>query len=238
MNSLTAAIAKLNEQIQSISPNGDAGALEDERQLDLGKLSQLIGINQVATENNGLSITTTSGGFLLSEGSSFPLTVGTVGGDTHFFLGTKDITSELAQGGGELGGLLTARDQDIPMVLSSLDELAFNVSNSVNLQNYAGTDLNGASGSAANPHNIFKQPSMVAGSAAAMSVVMTDPSEIAAAGSGKGIGDNSNAGILAGLAAQSIVGGKTPSGFYSNFVTRLGSTIARWKSKTLRRTPP
>ena len=144
VNSLTAAIAKLNEQIQSTSPDGDAGTLEDERQLDLGKLSQLIGINHVATENNGLSITTTSGDFLLSEGSSFPLTLGTVGGDTHFFLGTKDITSDLARGGGELGGLLTARDQDIPTVLSSLDELAFHVSDSVNQQNYVGTDLNGA----------------------------------------------------------------------------------------------
>ena len=227
VNSLTAAIAKLNEQIQSVSPDDDAGTLEDERQLDLGKLSQLIGINQVATENNGLSITTTSGEFLLSEGSSFALTVGTVGGDTHFFLGTKDVTSELTQGGGELGGLLMVRDQDIPTVLSSLDELAFHVSDSVNQQNYSGTDLNGASGTGANPHYIFKQPSTVAGSAAAMSVVMTDPSEIAAAGSGKGIGDNSNAGILAGLAAQLIVRGKTPSSFYSDFVTRLGSTIAR-----------
>jgi flagellar hook-associated protein 1 FlgK len=227
VNSLTAALAKLNEQIQSTSPDGDAGTLEDERQLDLGKLSQLIGINQIATENNGLSITTTSGDFLLSEGSSFSLTLGTVGGNTHFFLGTKDITSELANGGGELGGLLTVRDQDIPTVLSSLDELAFHVSDSVNQQNYVGTDLNGASGTVANPHNIFKQPTVVAGSAAMMSVVMTDPSEIAAAGSGKGIGDNSNAVILAGLAAQVTLGGKTPSGFYSNFVTSLGSTIAQ-----------
>ena len=111
--------------------------------------------------------------------------------------------------------------------MSSLDELAFHVSDSVNQQNYSGTDLNGASGTGANPHYIFKQPTMVAGSAAAMSVVMTDPGEIAAAGSGKGIGDNSNAGILAGLAAQLIVRGKTPSSFYSDFVTRLGSTIAR-----------
>ena len=62
------AIAQLNQQIQSTSPNADAGALEDQRQQDLSKLSQLIGINQITTENNGLSITTTSGQTLVSEG--------------------------------------------------------------------------------------------------------------------------------------------------------------------------
>ena len=58
-------------------PDGDAGTLEDERQLDLGKLSQLIGINQVATENNGLSITTSpASGPVVPEPASL-LLVGT-----------------------------------------------------------------------------------------------------------------------------------------------------------------
>ncbi len=61
VNSLTSAIAQLNQQIQTTSPNADAGTLEDQRQQDLSQLSQLIGINQITTENNGLAITTTSG---------------------------------------------------------------------------------------------------------------------------------------------------------------------------------
>jgi flagellar hook-associated protein 1 len=68
VNGLTGAIAQLNQQIQSTSPNADAGTLEDQRQQDLSQLSQLIGINQVTTENNGLSVTTTSGQLLVSEG--------------------------------------------------------------------------------------------------------------------------------------------------------------------------
>ena len=87
VNSLTGAIAQLNLQIQSTSPDADAGTLEDQRQQDLSQLSQLIGINQVTTENNGLSITTTSGQLLVSEGQSFQLTTGTVNGVTDFFLG-------------------------------------------------------------------------------------------------------------------------------------------------------
>jgi len=226
VNSLTTAIAQLNEQIQTTSPNGDAGALEDQRQQDLSQLSQLIGINQITTENNGLSITTTSGQLLVSEGSSFQLTSGTVNGSTHFFVGNTDITTQLALGGGELGGYLTARDQDIPAAMNALNQLAYNTSTQVNTQNSAGTDLDGVTGTAANPLNLFSQPATVAGSAISMSVVMTDPNQIAAAAAGAGTGDNTNATTMANLANQTIVGGQTPTDFYSNFVSTLGATVS------------
>jgi flagellar hook-associated protein 1 FlgK len=226
VNALTSAIAQLNQQIQSTSPDADGGTLEDQRQQDLSKLSQLIGINQITTENNGLAITTTSGQLLVSEGSSYQMTSGTVGGVTHFFVGTVDVTSQLAGGGGQLGGYLTARNQDIPGVLSSLDQLAYSVSTHVNTLNNGGTDLDGVSGTTANPLNIFKQPTAVAGSAANMSVAMTDPNKIAAAGPDQGTGDNSNATAMANLANESIVSGLSPTNFYSNLVSTLGSTVS------------
>src|ERR1035437_708831 len=95
VNALTTSIAQLNLQIQSTSPNGDAGTLEDQRQQDLSQLSQLIGINQITTENNGLSITTTSGQTLVSEGTAYQLTTGMSGGVTHFYVGTTDVTKPL-----------------------------------------------------------------------------------------------------------------------------------------------
>ena len=226
VNSLTGAIAQLNTQIESTSPDEDAGALEDQRQQDLSQLSQLVGINQVTTEDNGLEITTTSGQLLVSGGSSVQLTTGTVNGVTDLFLGGTDITKQLAGGGGQLGGYFTARDQDIPNVLSSLDQLAYGISTSVNAQNNKGTDLDGVSGTAAAPLNIFNKPAAVAGSAESMRVVMTDPNQIAAAGAGDGTGDNSNATAMANLANEAIAGGKTPTDYYSNFVTTLGSTVS------------
>jgi flagellar hook-associated protein 1 FlgK len=226
VNSLNGAIAQLNQQIMTTSPNADAGTLEDQRQQDISQLSQLIGINQITTENNGLAITTTSGQLLLSEGTSYQLTTGTVNGTTSFFLGNTNITSDLASGGGSLGGYLTALDTDIPGALNSLDQLAYSISTSVNAQNNAGTDLDGVTGSAANPLYIFNQPTAVAGSAAAMSVVMTDPNQIAAAGAEDGSGGNSNATIMASMANQSIVNGQTPINYYSNFVTALGATVS------------
>ena len=226
VNSLTSALAQLNSEIQSTSPDGDAGTLEDQRQQDLSQLSQLIGINQVTTENNGLAITTTSGQLLVSDGQSYQLTTGTAGGTTDFYLDGTDVTAGLTSGGGQLGGYLTARDQDIPQALNSLDQLAYSISTAVNAQNNAGTDLNGATGTAANPLYIFNEPTQLAGSAEAMSVTMTDPSQIAAAGAGDGTGDNSNAVAMAGLANQNIVNGQSPINYYSNFVSTLGATVS------------
>lgn len=221
VNALTAAIAQLNMQIQSTSPDKDAGTLEDQRQQDLSQLAQLVGINLITTENNGISVTTTNGDVLVSEGESYAITTGTTNGETHFFLGTTDITSSLTWGGGQLGGYLTARDQDIPQVLSGLDELAYNISTKVNAANNAGSDVSGAAGT-----NIFSEPGTVAGSALGMSVVMTDPSQIAAAATGAGSGDNQNAAAMADLASEACVGGLTPSGFYASFVSALGSTVS------------
>ena len=223
INTLTSSLASLNLQIQSSSPHSDAGVLEDQREQDVSQLSKLIGINQVQTENNGLTITTTSGQLLVSEGQSVQMTTGNVSGLTHFFLGTTDITSGLASGGGQLGGLLTVRDQNIPNALASLDQLAYGISTQVNTLNNAGTDLAGDNGNAG---NIFSEPSSVAGSAQTMSVVMTDPGHIAAAVLGAANGDNSNAAAMAALGNQNIINGATPSNYYSDFVSNLGATVS------------
>ncbi len=223
VNVLTTAIAQLNQQIESTSPDTDGGILEDQRQEDLSQLSQLVGINRITGDDNSLSITTTSGQLLVAGANSYQMTSGTVDGVTHFVIGTTDVTTQLASGGGELGGYLTARDGDIPGVLAQLDQLAYCVSTQVNSLNNGGTDLDGVSGNAG---NIFTQPTQVAGSAASMSVSMTDPNKIAAAGMGQGTGDNSNAQAMADLANQSIVSGETPTNYFSNLVSSLGATVS------------
>ena len=233
----------MNLQIESNSPDSDAGTLEDQRQQDLSQLSQLIGINQVTTENNGLSVTTTSGQLLVSEGQNFQLTTGTVNGVTDFFLGGTDITSQLASGGGQLGGYLTARDVDIPSALSSLDQLAYDISTAVNAAEQCGHGCkrrHRSSGCRIDDRGDDARYLLAAadlrrergcrrngrlGRGLAMSVVMTDPNQIAAASAGNGTGDNSNAVAMANLATQTIVSGQTPINYYSNFVSTLGSTV-------------
>ena len=223
VNTLAASLAQISQQIQSTSPTQDAGALEDQRQNDLSQLSQLIGINLVTTENNGLSVTTTAGQLLATNGNSFALSTGMVGGIAHIYLNGTDITTQLASGGGQIGGQLTVRDQVIPNTLASLDQLAYSISTQVNTVNNAGTDLAGDNGGAG---NIFAAPTAVSGSAAGMSVVMTDPNHIAAAGLGNGTGDNSNIVAMANLANQSIVSGSSPSNYYSNLISTLGTAVS------------
>src|SRR5580700_5512837 len=76
VNALSQSIAQLNQQIQSSDPKTDAGTLEDQRQEDIQQLSQLIGVHQIQTEDNGLTLTTSSGALLVSEGRSYALTTG------------------------------------------------------------------------------------------------------------------------------------------------------------------
>jgi flagellar hook-associated protein 1 FlgK len=239
-NSLLQDVAQLNVQIESTSPNADAGTLEDQRQQDLTNLSQLIGIRTVPTENNGLTVTTIGGALLVSEGQAYQVTTGEDAGVTHFFdaEGT-DITSDLTAGGGQLGGILTTRDQDIPQVESSLDALAYAVGTSMNGQNEAGWDQNGVAGTA-----IFSLPANAtaanpAGSAAQIAVTMTDPSKIAAAGTvpgstpptGEGPSDNANVVAMGDLENAGIVEGTTATAYFSDMVTRLGSLASEVSSE-------
>jgi flagellar hook-associated protein 1 FlgK len=222
INALTQSIGKLNVQIQSTSPNSDAGTLEDQRQQDISQLSQLIGIHQIQTEDNGLTITTSSGALLVSEGQSYALSDAPSGGVTHFYDAEgNDITASLASGGGQIGGLLTVRDQDIPQVQSALDTLAYDLGSAVNTANEAGSDVNGNPGVA-----IFNLPATSAGAAAGISVAITSPSQIAAAGSGLGPSDDTNLLAMASLANQTIVGGATPANYFSDFVSALGSLVS------------
>lgn len=222
VNALTQSIAKLNQQITAASPNGDAGTLQDQRDAELTQLSQLIGISQIKTEKNGLTITTSSGAVLVSGSTSFALSTGTVNGVTDIFDAQgNDIISGLASGGGELGGLLTVRDQDIPQVQSALDQLAYSLASQINTVNEAGSDANGNAGVA-----IFNIPSTSTGAAAQISVAITDPSQIAAASSGNGSSDGTNAVAMAALQNSAIVSGATPAQYYSDMVTTLGSLVS------------
>ncbi len=227
VSALTKSIADLNRQIESTSPVGDAGTLEDQRQQDLLQLSQLIGIHTIRTEGNGLTVTTSSGAVLVAKDVSISLGTSSVGGITHILSGTTDVTADLAAGGGQLGGILTVRDGDIPALQNSLDQLAYGMSTKINSLNRAGYDANGAPGS-----DIFLEPTTVSGSAVMMRVTLTDPLGIAAAGAsstpGIGLGstDNTNAARLANQLLSTITPTETPTVFYSAFATTLGSLIS------------
>jgi flagellar hook-associated protein 1 FlgK len=221
VNALTKDIASLNAKISANSPSGDAGTLEDQRQYDLQQLSQLVGIHQIASDNNSLTITTTSGALLVAGGQSVNLETQSSGGVTHLLLGGVDQTSALTNGGGQIGGALEARDVDIPSAITSIDQLAWGVGTAVNAQQASGIDANGNNGAP-----IFALSSGVSGAADAITVALTDPNGVAASASGAGAQDGSNATALAALASAAIVGGQTPTMSYAALVGDIGSKVS------------
>jgi len=218
LNALTSSIASLNGQIASVSPNGDAGTLEDERQEDIDQLSQLVGLDQISTSQNGISLTTSSGAVLVSGNQSFQVSTTEVGGNIDVIAGDppQNVTSSLT--GGDLGGTLQARDQSLPAYSSALDNLAFALGNAVNQQNEQGIDSSGNPGQA-----IFNISTSATGAASSISVSATDPGAIAAASSGEGSSGNDNATALANLSTANMVGNQTAIGFVGSLLGQIGS---------------
>jgi flagellar hook-associated protein 1 FlgK len=229
VNSLTQAIAQLNSQISQTSGGKDAGQLEDQRQYDIQQLSKLVGIHEITTEDNSLTITTSSGALLVSKSQAFSLSTSVSGGVTHISDSQgNDITASLAGAGGQLGGILTVRDQDIPQMQGALDTLAFDLGTAVNNQNALGSDANGAAGGP-----IFNLPRTASGAAASISVAITNPAQIAAAASGNGSSDDTNLEVLLQLQNQVIIGSSTASSYYSSFVSALGSLVSQVSTENI-----
>jgi flagellar hook-associated protein 1 FlgK len=221
VNSLTTTIATLNAQITSLSPNADAGTLEDQRQLAITQLSQLVGLDQISTENNGITLTTSGGAVLVSGSQSFAVSTAQVAGTTHILAGVggQDVTSNLT--GGDLGGVLQARDQQLPTYQNALDSLAYGIGTQVNQQNALGVDASGNPGAV-----LFSLPPTQSGAAAQIQVATTNPNAVAAAAPGEGSAGNANATALADLSSANVAGGQTASGFLASFLGQIGSDIS------------
>ena len=216
VNSLTTTIAGLNTQIASSSPTADAGTLEDQRQAAIAQLSQLIGLNQISTENNGIALTTANGQVLVSGSTAYALQATQVGGSTHILAGAtgEDITGEIT--GGQLGGVLSVRDGELAQVSSSLYTLAFTVQDKFGGQNSQGVDEYGNTGG----YLIGVSPS------GAFYMATTDPNSIATAAIGEGSAGNGNAQALAALATASIVDGTTATNFYAALLSQVGNAVS------------
>jgi flagellar hook-associated protein 1 FlgK len=226
INSDTTQLAGLNQQIASLQGNTEqAGMLEDQQYSVLNSLSQLVDVAVTDSGSGSLTITTTNGVPLVAGAQSFALSTAanpSTGFQDIFSQGT-DVTSTFT--GGQLAGLLEARDQAIPSALSNLDNLASGIINSVNTLNQRGYDLNGDKGGDFFQPVVHPSPGSNAGAAENMAVAITDPSQIAASSDGTQ-GDNANALALADIQNQAVVNGETATDFYSNLVSTVGNDVS------------
>jgi len=220
INQLSQQIATLDGQISNLQNVGEtANEFVDQRQQAIDQLSSLVNVSVIQADNS-LTLTTANGVPLVIGQTAFQLTAQTNAQGLHdVYGGGNDITSQLTSG--QLGGTIEARDQEIPALQTQLDTLAAGLANSVNGVQAAGFDLNGVPGM-----NLFNPPPAGgAGAASSLSVALTDPTLIAASSDGSP-GSNGNAQALYALNAQPIIGGQTPTNYYSQIVDNVGNDVS------------
>jgi flagellar hook-associated protein 1 FlgK len=226
IDSDTAQLARLNQPVASLQGDSErAGRLEHLRYSVLNRLSKLVDVVAADSADGSLTVTTSNGVPLVAAAQSFALSTA-VDADTgflHIFSPGADVTSEIT--GGQLAGLLEARDHGIPPVISGLDNLSEGIIQYFNTQSRKGRDLLGGQGG-----NFFQpvdRPSrgVKAGAAEGFATAITDPSRIAASADGTQ-GDNANALAMANIEKQAVVNGETATEFYSNLVCTVGNKVS------------
>jgi flagellar hook-associated protein 1 FlgK len=216
INQLTQQIAALNPQITELEAGGqDSGTLVDQQNQLILKLATLTNV-AVTNTADGPTLTTGNGTALVVGSQSFALqtTTGANGNQQVLDPNGTNITSQIT--GGDLGGTIQTRDTTIPGLLNSLDTLANQFATAVNAAQAKGYDANGATGG-----NFFNIPATVSGSAAAISVAITNPSQIAASSDGTS-GSNGNLANLSAVQTNALPAGQTPTAAYASLVYQVG----------------
>jgi flagellar hook-associated protein 1 len=147
INGHTARIAQLTREIVETEANGQtANDLRDQRDLEISRLSELIGVQTYATGNGTLSVALPNGLPLVQGVFSFNLTYQVSPADTVELIwqgpgGTTELIDPNILTGGKLTALIHMRDEVIPNYQQELDQLARDFIIAVNNQHSQGVGL-------------------------------------------------------------------------------------------------
>ncbi len=227
VNSITQRLAFLNARILETRASGDpASDLSDERDVALGRLSELVDVYTV--ESDAGSIDVFVGGRSIVSGINAqqidlvrdPLN------SNYFNLEWHQDGDPVIVRSGAIGGLLHQRDTDITGRIADLDTLVAQIAADVNAAHAAGYALDGVT---------TTTPYFTGATASGLTVnaaVVANPGLIAAATAAGSIGDGRNALAIAGLQqALSMSGGSEDYSAYLNgIVTSVGVATrdAQW----------
>jgi flagellar hook-associated protein 1 len=145
INSLASQIAGLNQQILATQANGtDANDLQDQQDAALTSLAKLIDFTSYTNQNGSLTVVVGNQN-LVSDNQTNQMTTGTdKNGNTTVTLGGADITSNIQ--GGDVGGLIQARNGIQSTTLAGLNLLVASISQQVNSVQSQGYGLDGSTG--------------------------------------------------------------------------------------------
>lgn len=224
INALTGQIAKLNAQIANAGGGSTAAGqtLQDQQRVLVGQLADQVAIGTINRPDGGIDISFGTGQALVMGANAYGVSTSPMAGTGFASIlaadGT-DVTSSIASG--KIGGLLQARDTNIPGYVSQLDTLAYTVVQQVNTLHAAGYDLSGTTGT-----NFFTPLGSATGAAAAIAVnaaVAADPTKVAAATTNT-TGDNQTATAISALRDAKVLGGglSTMSDAWASLVYQVG----------------
>lgn len=183
LNNLTQQLVEVNAQLdRKPSLDQQPPELLDQRDNLLRELSEVvkIDVNERASGGVEVRLDSSAGTVLVNKLTSATFTASFSENDsaaTKIFANVHGSSSEtLSVTGGLLGGLINFRSQILAPTVTALDHLAVTVNAEINAIQTTGVDLNGERGTA-----LFEIDPNIGG-AAGFTIILTDPSKVAAAG--------------------------------------------------------
>jgi len=224
-------MAKLNVSIRSARASGaEPNDLLDSRQGLQDQIATLTGATPVPDGQGDVSMVL-SGVALVSADSAAQLVAqpdpangGHLAVQAILADGTGPVS--VPSTGGQLGGVLAARDGALKAAADSLDTLAFDFGNAVNAVHQAGYGLDGSTG-----NNLFTVSATAPGAAGSIAVdasVLANPDLLATASSTAQLpGDATNVFALIGVENQSLSTGQTAENGLAQTIADFGFATQR-----------
>jgi flagellar hook-associated protein 1 len=144
-------IASLNAQIKQVAASGQSTAdLEDQRNTALEDIASKMNVSYYTTSSGDLQVYTKSGQALVDSSGAHTISYTTAadvtssttyasGGFSGITVNGVDITSQITSG--KIAALVTLRDDTLPAAQSQLDELAQQLTSSLNAVSNQGTSV-------------------------------------------------------------------------------------------------
>jgi flagellar hook-associated protein 1 len=232
VNGLLAAVADLNQRIAlAVNSGRTPNDLLDIRQNDLDQLAQMVGARPVPDSYGSVNVVLPGGTCLVS--GIVPSRLGyqaNLDNSNHFDIvfvpqdGGKPVVLNQNELGGQIGGLLSARDNTLGAAESELNRLAFELSTAVNAQHEQGYAMDGLDG-----YDLFvvlSGPTAAAKNIDVDPTVYADPSKIAAAGaSNGGSGDSTNLQAIIATEFQKLSNGLNPQEGFAKLTSDFGIAV-------------
>lgn len=234
INAAAQTLADLNRQIQvATNGGGQANDLLDARHKAIDELASLTGATPYVNASGDVSMAFPGGTALVSDTRAGQLSlVADPSNGGHLALqftradGSGPVAANGFSIGGEMAGLLSARDGVLADAATSLDTFAFDLADALNDLHRVGFAMDGTGN-----RDLFVVPVTSAGAASQIAVngaVASDPRLLAAATTlPAGSGDNRNLLAMMGTESQALASGSNPIATVQQIIGDFGIRTAQ-----------